>query len=118
MPAAVVTFLLCTTIIIGSYWAFVVRPEENSARTLRKRLHPTPINRPQRTELTRKAAPLSALKALDSLLLRSGYVIQPVQRLIALSALPLTVGMVLLACALASMLTFMVPELMTSPVWL
>ena len=118
MPAAIATFVLCLTIIIGVYWMFVVRPEEGTARTLRKRLLPSPANRPQPTELTRKAPPLSALKALDSLLARSGSVILPLQRVIALSALPVTVGMVLLACGLVAMLTFLVVWSVTSLAWL
>ncbi len=118
MPAAIATFALCLTIIIGAYWVFVVRPEEGTARTLRRRLHPAPVNRPQPTELTRKAPPLSALKALDSLLARSGSVIQPLQRVIALSALPLTVGMVLMACGLTAMATFLVVWSITSLAWL
>jgi tight adherence protein B len=118
MPAAIATFVLCITIIIGAYWVFVARPEENSARALRKRLHAEPVNRPQRTALTLKRPPLSALKALDSLLVRSGYVIQPIQRLIRLSGLPLTVGMVVLACGLVAMMTFLAAELASSPAWL
>ena len=118
MTAAIATFVLCATIILGGYWAFVVRPEEISARALRKRLKPQPVNRPQRTDLTRKALPLSALKALDALLVRSGNVIQPLQRLIELSALPLTVGMVLMACGLTAMVTMLVGELIAWPAWL
>jgi len=117
MPAAIATFVLCTTIIIGVYWVFVARPEENTARALRKRLQPEPVNSPQRTSLTKKRPPLSALKALDALLVRSGAVIQPVQRVIALSALPLTVGMVVLACGFMGMLTFLLAALMTSAPW-
>ncbi len=118
MPAAFATFVLCLTIILGGYWVFVVRPEDGSARTLRRRLHPEPVNRPQPTELTRKAPPLSALKALDALLARSGSAIKPLQRVIALSGLPLTVGMVLMACGLMATVTFLVVWLITSLAWL
>src|SRR5258706_3569891 len=118
MPAAIATFVLCLTIIIGGYWVFVVRPEDGTARTLRRRLHAEPAYRPQPTELTRKAPPLSALKALDGLLARSGSVIQPLQRLIALSALPVTVGMVVMACGLMAMVTFLVVWFFTSLAWL
>lgn len=117
MPAAIATFVLCLIIIIGGYWVFVARPEETTARALRRRLSPEPVNRPQRTELTRKATPLSALKALDAVLARAGYITQPLQRLIALSALPLTVGMILLACGLTAMLTLLVVGVITSFAW-
>ncbi len=118
MPAAIATFLLCMTIIIGGYWLFIARPEDNTARALRKRLRSEPVNRPQRTELTRKTPPLSALKALDAVLMRSGYATQPLQRLIALSGLPLTVGMVVMACGLTAMVSFLILELITLPIWL
>lgn len=118
MPAVIATFVLCIIIIIGAYWVFVARPEENTARALRKRLLPKPVHRTRRTALTLKRPPLSALKAFDSLLVRSGYVIRPIQRLIRLSGLPLTVGMVVLACGLVAMVTFLAAELASSPAWL
>jgi tight adherence protein B len=118
MFPAVLTFLLCVVIILGAYWGFVVRPEDRAAKVLRRRLHQDRNDRPLRAQLIKKVRPLSALKALDTLLVRSGYLTQPVERLITLAALPLTVGVVLLACALAGMLTFLLLGLWTSYSWL
>ncbi len=117
MPAAVVTFVLCAVIIVGSYWAFVVRPEQSASRALQRRLRAEHEHTPLRTELT-KDVPLDALKTLDDLLGRSGQLIQPIRQLIALSALPVTVGMVLLACVLAATVGFVTVQLSTSVVWL
>jgi tight adherence protein B len=117
MLAAVATFVLCAAIIVGSYWVFVVRPEQREGRALRRRLSAESVERAPRTELTKNTPPLSALKVLDTLLAHSDYLVAPLQRLIALGALPVTVGMVLLACGLAATVTFVAIALI-SGVWL
>ncbi len=117
MFTAIATFLLCAGIIIGGYWAFVVRPEQSASRALRRRLSVDSRARSQRSELTRDTPPLSALKVLDALLARSHYVSEPLQQAIALSALPVTAGMVLLASALAGTVTFVALALLSNA-WL
>jgi tight adherence protein B len=117
MLIAAATFVLCAVIIGGSYWLFVLRPEKATVRRVVRRLTPEPTDRPRRHTLTKKVTPLSALKTLDMLLAHSGDVTEPVQRTIALSALPITVGMVVLGCALAGMVTFTVTFIATSLWW-
>ena len=46
-----------------------------------------PEDRPARTVLTKKDAPLSALKAIDAALVRSGHLLDPVKRSLADSGL-------------------------------
>jgi tight adherence protein B len=111
------TFVLCATIILGIYWMFVVRPEDRTARALRRRLTPAPEDRPARTDLTRKHAPLSALKVLDAALARSGHLLDPVKRLVANSGLSVTIGVVLLACGFLAVVTFSVLDILTSAPW-
>lgn len=117
MSIAIATFVLCAGIIVGGYWAFVVLPEQNASRALRRRLSVDSRARTQVSGLTKDARPLSALKVLDALLARSHYLAGPIQESIALSALPVTAGMVLLACALAGTVTFVVSALISSA-WL
>jgi tight adherence protein B len=112
------TFVLCASIILGIYWVFVVRPEEGAARALRRRLTAAPEDRPARTDLTKKNAPLSALKVLDAALARSGHLLDPVQRSVAESGLPVTIGVVLLACGFLAMVTFATLDVLTSSLWL
>jgi tight adherence protein B len=111
MSAAVATFDVCLAIISGSYWLFVVRPEERAARAVRRRLSPERATTPERSELTKKTQPLSAVRMLDTLLTRSGHVIEPLQQSIALASVPVTAGMVVLACALAGTLVFVIAQL-------
>jgi tight adherence protein B len=117
IPAAA-TFVLCAAIIVGGYWLFIVRPEGVAARALRRRLQPPPADHMQASDLKKKETPLSALKVLDTLLVRSGSLVDPLRRLITLAGLPITVGVVVMACALAGMVTFAAVTLTTSLAWL
>ena len=117
MAAAVVTFALCVGIIIGGYWVVIVRQEALATRTLRKRLTTT-SERPRKTKITKTAPPLSAVGIIDSLLVRSGLLIRPLQLLIALSGLTVTVGTILLASTLIAILTFLAVEVLVSSAWL
>jgi tight adherence protein B len=108
------TFVLCAGIVLGAYWIFVVRPEDNAARALRRRLTPAPEDRPAFTDLTKQRVPLSALKVLDGALARSGRLLDPVKRTVAESGLPWTIGVVLLACGFLWTVTFAVLDIITS----
>jgi len=108
------TFVLSASIILGIYWTFVVRPEDSAARALRRRLTGAPEDRPVHTDLTKKNAPLSALKVLDAALVRSGRLLDPVKRSLANSGLPLTIGVVLLACGFLATVTFSALEILNS----
>ena len=114
MLIVVLTFVLCAGIILGSYWMFVVRPEDRAARALRQRLTPAPERRQADTVLTKKDAPLSALKFFDALLSRSGRLLDPVKRSLADSGLPWTLGAVLLGCGFLAAVTFAVLDFLTS----
>src|SRR3954447_16306489 len=102
------TFVLCAAIILGVYWAFVVRLEDKATRALRRRLTPVVEDRPAHGDLTKKDAPLSALKFFDVALSRSGRLLVPVKRSLADSGLRWTIGAVLLACGLVALVTFAV----------
>jgi len=109
------TFVLCASIILGIYWIFEARPEESAARALRRRLRKAaPEGRPARTDLTKKDAPLSALKAFDAALVRSGHLLDPVRRSLANSGMRVTIGVVLLTCAFLVTMTFSAVNILTS----
>jgi len=114
---AAATFALCAGIILGTYWAFVVRPENRAARALRERLNAKPAERPARGELTKKHVPLSALKIFDAALARLGGLIGPIRRSIAHSGLPITIGVALLACGFVGTVTFVLVRQLTSSAW-
>jgi len=112
------TFGLCLAIILGAYWAFVVIPEDKSARQLRRRLKAEVVPEGRRTDnLTRRAAPLSALKGLDALLGRSGGLVDPLRRTVEQSGLPITIGLVVLASVFAASSLYVVVRLVTGLNW-
>jgi tight adherence protein B len=119
MLAVIATFLLCLTIILGAYWAFVLIPEDKSARTLRKRLRAELVTepRPSAEGLTKRAAPLSALKGLDSLLGRTGRLIDPLLQTVEQSGLSITLGLVVLATIFAASAAFLLIRLLTGLNW-
>jgi tight adherence protein B len=108
MLIVALTFVLCAFIVLGIYWAFVVRPEGSAARALRRRLTRTVDDRPAAADLTKKESPLSGLKVLDAALVGSGHLLDPVKQSVANSGLPVTIGVVLLACGFLAISAFAV----------
>lgn len=108
------TFVLCTMIVIGGYWAFIVRPEDRARRAFRRRLiKPSPA-KARESELTKKEVRLSALRALDLALARSGHLADGLKTSIAMSGLNATIGAVVLACAFAGATVLFLVQLLTS----
>ena len=118
MVAVAATFGLCLTIVFGAYWAFVVVPEDKAARKLRRRLTAEVApETPAAGGLTRRTAPLSALKGLDALLGRSGRMVDPLRRTVEQSGLSITIGLVVLASIFAASSVFVLIRLATGLVW-
>jgi tight adherence protein B len=117
MLIVLATFVLCLIIVLGSYWALVVRPEERATSALRRRLTSRPAETVARTDLTRKEAPLSALKVLDNALAKSGRLADPVKRTLAISALPLSLGVIVLLCGFFGMATVAAVIVATNSPW-
>jgi len=113
MVPASITFALCLAIVLGAYWAFIVRPEDATVRKLRKRLKPESPEVAGREGLTKRPPPLSALKSLDALLGRSGRMIDPLRRTIEESGLSVTVGVVVLGAVFAALVAFVVVGFVT-----
>ncbi len=118
MLGVAATFGLCLTIILGAYWVFVVMPEDNSARKLRKRLKAEVVHESRAASgLARRAAPMSALKGLDALLGRTGRILDPMRRSVEQSGLSITIGLVVLAMIFAGSLVFLLVRLATGFNW-
>jgi tight adherence protein B len=117
MLTVAATFGLCLTIVFGAYWAFVVVPEDKAARKLRRRLRAEVLPETPAGGLTRRTAPLSALKGLDALLGRSGRLIDPLRRTVEQSGLSITIGLVVLASIFAASSVFVLIRLVTGLNW-
>jgi tight adherence protein B len=117
MVAAAATFALSLGIVLGAYWAFVVLPEMQAARKLRKRLRQDAPERKGPKGLTRRTTPLSALKGFDALLGRAGRVIDPLRRTVEQSGLSITVGSIVLASIFVASVAFSGVAFATSLPW-
>ena len=118
IQAAGLTFLVCLAIVLGAYWAFIVRPEESTIRRLRKRLkNEAAPEAADRDVLTKRPPPLSALKSLDAMLGRSGKLLDPLHQMIEHSALPVTPGLVLVGMTFSALLTYLLIYLTTRLQW-
>jgi tight adherence protein B len=105
MTAVAITFTLVIAIVLGAYWAFVVRPEQVSERAIRARLK-TQRTQNLRDTLVKARERMSGIGSLDATLARTGNVLEPLSDLLARSGLKMTLGTFVLAsifCALAAM---------------
>jgi len=105
MELVALTFILVLSIVAGSYWALVLRPEQAEEAALHGRLKKAAPTG-NLTKLLKAPERLSDVGAFDRLLVRSGQVITPLQRMLEQSGLRMTVGTLLLACLCAGMLGF------------
>jgi tight adherence protein B len=104
MAIALAVFGAVLAIILGAYWVAVVRPESGERQTLRQRMR-----QPRRVRLLAKLEKdkerLSAVGAVDKVLVRWDNLSTPLQRLILQSNLQLTVGALLLGSAFVGFAT-------------
>ena len=68
MALVVLTFVVTLLVVVGAYWVFVVRPEEQVQDAFWRRLKSKGANREVRTELLKQAQQLSNVPAFDAVL--------------------------------------------------
>jgi tight adherence protein B len=107
LTPVLVTFGIVLAIFFGIYWFLVLRPEEANVSALRRRLK---VGRLQGTrgevltaDLLRQQAPLSGISGLDRLLHGAERLILPSRRMIDHAGLNITVGSLILMCAVAGL---------------
>jgi tight adherence protein B len=100
-----IVFLLILAIIVGPYWFFVIRPEDEQTKALKKRLK-TPRMLTRSPGFVKARERLSNVGALEVALARAERVAQPLHGLIARAGLNVNVGTIVLAsvfCAVAAL---------------
>jgi tight adherence protein B len=102
---AVAVFVVFFLGIYGAYWAFVVRPEEQSLGIVRRRLLPRK-NAKSQQQLLKQQRALSAVGAFDKLLRKSEARVLPLKSLIEQAGANVTVGTVLAAAGLLGLVAF------------
>lgn len=97
MVPVVLSFVVTLSLILGAYWLFIVRPEEQFQETFWRRLRGTRSADKVRAGLMKRARQLSAVPSFDALLERGRGVVGPTELLIEQSGSRMTVGAFLAA---------------------
>jgi tight adherence protein B len=97
-------FALIFAIVLGAYWFFVLRLEDQEDRALKNRLKTARMPR-DRTGFVKSRENLSSVDVLDKLLARSDHVADPIRRLINRAGLKVNVGTIVLACIFCAFMT-------------
>jgi tight adherence protein B len=102
MTIVAASFVLTLTLILGSYWVFIVRPERQAHDIVWKRLKLPGSGNRVRAQLLKRAQQLSTVPAYDTLLTRGRVVIRPAELLLEQSGSRLTVGSFLMISGLCA----------------
>lgn len=94
---AAATFLMVLAIVVGLYWAAILRPEGTEIGKVRARLRPAMLAAAIRRDLIMHVVPLSAIRGFNTLLARTAVLTNPLHRLVTQSGVPITAGAVVLA---------------------
>jgi len=108
-----VTFGLTLTMVLGAYWAFVLRLEASDDVALRKRLRPTTTKATKKAGILRATRDLSDVATLNNALGQLGRISDPLQRDITQAGLNLTVGTLLLSAACLSLFVYIAVRFLT-----
>ena len=100
------TFVAILGLVLGAYYAFVVRPESGDRSKLLGRLGTMKAGLPKAGQLERPVDRLSNLRAVDVVLSRAKGLSGPLDRLVTQSGLKMTVGTLVMACVLAACLGY------------
>lgn len=117
MLIAAAVFALTLAIVLGVYWAFVVRPEDADARALRKRLKTSRLPADLRPVIKERLR-LSAVGPLEAILARFQDLLVPLSTLVLRSGLPITPGTVILSSIFLAFVGFLVAMSLTSMLWI
>ena len=101
MTLVVITFLTILALVLGMYYLFVVRPEDDDRQKLLRRLGKTGASASKIGDLERPVQRLSQVLILNRLLTRAQKFSGPLDALVTQSGLRITVGTLVLSIALA-----------------
>jgi len=114
MGIIVLAFVGTLIIVLGAYWLFVIRPEQQAQDAVWKRLKNKPVDAKVRARIEKQMQRLSAVPSFNSILERGHDSIQPIERLIEQSGNTFTVGTFLLASATLALLVGYVVYLLSA----
>lgn len=113
MILPVLTFVVFFVAMYSAYWVFVLRPEEQAAGVVRRRLKKAAGTAALKTQLLKQAQAMSAIGPLDKVLRRGQSYTQRVQDLLEQAGMKMTVGTLLAGSAALAALAFFVVDRLT-----
>ena len=114
MVIVALTFVFVLIVILGAYWAFIVRLDESENAALRKRLRPDPVSSaPKEGGILKPTLKLSSVAQLNALLNQMGRVVAPLQRDITQAGLSITVATLLLSSGCLALAVYLVVQRLT-----
>jgi len=114
MPIVLATFGVMFGLVVGAYWFFVLRLDQEEGAALRKRLKAdvTPIVRKE-FRILKPAERLSEVVTLHNFLAQMGRVVAPLQRDLNQAGMKITVATLLLSAGVLGIATFLVVSYFT-----
>jgi tight adherence protein B len=106
MVIVALTFILVLGIVLGAYYALVVRPESSDRSKLLRRLGAKNAGVAKVVALERRAERLSDVRAVQAMLSRAKSVSGPLDRLVTQSGLRITVGTLIMASILLAIVGY------------
>jgi tight adherence protein B len=111
---AAVTFIIVLSLILGSYWAFVLRLDHSDVAALQSRLGTNPAPRSlKKLAILKPTERLSRVGPLNTMLGRAGRITGSLQRDLVQAGLPITVATVLLSSGCLALLGYFAVKLLT-----
>jgi len=80
MTLAVLTFITSLVIILGAYWLFIVRSEDQTQLSLRRRLKKDTIRDKARLAILKEAQKVSSVGVIDRVLRRNEVLLSGLQK--------------------------------------
>ncbi len=113
MIIVVLTFVIVLAMVLGAYWAFVVKVDQSEDAALKKRLRPDPISLPKTFDIVKPIRQLSSVASLNTILTQLGRIVTPVQRDITQAGLSMTVATLLLSAGCLALAVYLVVKMLT-----
>jgi tight adherence protein B len=102
MSFVIVTFVVTLLVVVGAYWLFVLRPEQEVQSVIWRRLR-TKTGAKARTDLQKHVQQLSNVPVFDAVLSRGKSGLRPVEDLLEQSGTGMAVGRFLLISAVCGL---------------
>src|SRR4051812_1063451 len=107
MSLVLLTFAMAMLVILGSYWFFVVRSEDQAQSTVRRRLKKETIRDKARLAILKEARRVSSVGIIDNVLRRNEALLSGLQRRIDQADAHVTPGLFILTTGVVALATFL-----------